>query len=84
MTPSHSLGFTAPVAIPAQPVAQIPTPRLQLQLPQTLRFPPSTASVLPKMPIALPVTLFLLEAHIQGGWLPLVIPYIFCLILFYL
>ncbi|KAJ7668610.1 hypothetical protein DFH06DRAFT_1321854 [Mycena polygramma] len=40
--------------------------------------------ILPTMPIALPFTLFILEAYIQGGWLHLVIPYTICLLVFYL
>ncbi|KAJ7133859.1 hypothetical protein C8R46DRAFT_1048251 [Mycena filopes] len=38
--------------------------------------------LLPDVPIAFAFTLFLVEAHMQGGWLHLVVPYIFCLLLY--
>ncbi|KAK6995805.1 hypothetical protein R3P38DRAFT_3223302 [Favolaschia claudopus] len=40
--------------------------------------------ILPTVPFALPFTLFVLEAYMQGGWAHLIIPYLLCIAAFWL
>ncbi|KAJ7780354.1 hypothetical protein B0H14DRAFT_3507680 [Mycena olivaceomarginata] len=55
------------------PAAPVPTPRAS-----------DRERILPAIPISLLFTLFLLEAHMQGGWRHLLIPYICVLVLCFL
>ncbi|KAJ7605678.1 hypothetical protein DFH06DRAFT_1348530 [Mycena polygramma] len=80
-------------AVPASPAPrandtsrapQSSMPASTLETPAHRADDPGRERVLPTMPIAFLFTLFILEAHIQGGWLHLLIPYTICLLVFYL
>ncbi|KAJ7872869.1 hypothetical protein B0H14DRAFT_3438706 [Mycena olivaceomarginata] len=51
---------------------------------QAIPLPAVRERILPDIPIALPFTLFILEAYVHGGWLHLVIPYALCMLVYFL